>query len=330
MANVYLGQSALALVVELVLVGILLRSSGVTRSLALLPLVVLAGATGYAVGAGLVAMLILKTLDGGLRPSLYRVGTELLFLPIGPAERRVVKPSIDTLGQRGGRPWPRSSSSPCRSPRTRTGWPRRRSCLALVAVAWVQATGSSAAATSSVSSGSSARVGVSRVLGRLDLASAEVLVAGLGSSNVREVLAALEVLAGSERLGLVPALILYHPDPARCALGAPPPVDRVAAARRGRTASLPAPSPRRSGPRHGRGALGPRAGILADALLRVAPEDPSPKVRASALIALSASSTPAEMRGVARRPSRPVPDLAVPGGRWPGPSATLRGRICSR
>jgi hypothetical protein len=26
-------------------------------------------------------MLILKTLDGGLRPSLYRVGTELLFLP---------------------------------------------------------------------------------------------------------------------------------------------------------------------------------------------------------------------------------------------------------
>ena len=101
-ANVYLGQSALALVVELVLVGLLLRSSGVTRSLALLPLVVLAGTTGYAVGAGLVAMLILKTLDGGLRPSLYRVGTELLYLPIGPAERRVVKPSIDTLGQRGG------------------------------------------------------------------------------------------------------------------------------------------------------------------------------------------------------------------------------------
>src|SRR5262249_4639256 len=101
-ANVYLGQSTLALLVELVLVGLLLRSSGVTRSLALLPFIVLAGATGYAVGAGLVVMLILKTLDGGLRPSLYRVGTELLFLPIGPGERRVVKPSIDTLGQRGG------------------------------------------------------------------------------------------------------------------------------------------------------------------------------------------------------------------------------------
>src|SRR5262249_6865375 len=101
-ANVYLGQSALALVVELVLVGMLLRSSGVTRSIALLPLVVLGGATGYALGAGLLAMLVLKTLDGGLRPSVYRVGTELLYLPIGPAERRVVKPSIDTLGQRGG------------------------------------------------------------------------------------------------------------------------------------------------------------------------------------------------------------------------------------
>src|SRR5678816_862357 len=57
---------------------------------------------GYAVGAGLLAMVVLKTLDGGLRPSVYRVGTELLYLPIGPAERRVVKPSIDTLGQRGG------------------------------------------------------------------------------------------------------------------------------------------------------------------------------------------------------------------------------------
>src|SRR6185436_3640173 len=55
-AGGYLGQSALALVVELVLVGLLLRTSGVTRSIALLPLVVLGGATGYAAGAGLVAM----------------------------------------------------------------------------------------------------------------------------------------------------------------------------------------------------------------------------------------------------------------------------------
>ena len=139
-ANVYLGQSALALVVELFLVGFLLRGSGVTRSIALLPLVVLAGASGYAVGAGLVAMLILKTLDGGLRPSLYRVGTELLFLPIGPAERRVVKPSIDTLGQRGGQALASLLLLALPLVPQRHQIAAATVCLALVAVAWVQAT----------------------------------------------------------------------------------------------------------------------------------------------------------------------------------------------
>src|SRR5262249_10168650 len=57
------------------------------------------------------------------------------------------------------------------------------------------------------------RAVVTAGLGQLDLASAEVLVAALGSSNVRQVLTALDVLAGSSRLGLVPALIVYHPDP---------------------------------------------------------------------------------------------------------------------
>ena len=139
-ANVYLGQSALALVVELVLVGMLLRNSGVTRSIALLPLVVLGGATGYALGAGLVAMLVLKILDGGLRPSVYRVGTELLFLPIGPAERRVVKPSIDTLGQRGGQALASFLllALPVLPQRFQMG--ATTIALAVVGVAWVQAT----------------------------------------------------------------------------------------------------------------------------------------------------------------------------------------------
>ena len=285
-ANVYLGQSALALVVELVLVGLLLRSSGVTRSIALLPLVVLVGATGYAVGAGLIAMLVLKTLDGGLRPSLYRVGTELLFLPIGPAERRVVKPSIDTLGQRGGQALASVLllALPLLPERHQMG--AVTVCLALVAVGWVQAT---VVLRRRYLERFQRELGEGRVttasIGRLDLASAEVLVAGLGSSSVREVLAALDVLAGSGRLGLVPALILYHPDPivVRAALrllsrSARPDVDALL------PFLLRHPDEQVRAMAAERWASG---GHPPDAL-RAALDDPSPKVRAAALIALSA------------------------------------------
>ena len=285
-ANVYLGQSALALVVELVLVGLLLRSSGVTRSLALLPLVVLAGTTGYAVGAGLVAMLILKTLDGGLRPSLYRVGTELLYLPIGPAERRVVKPSIDTLGQRGGQALASLLLLALPVVPERHQIAAATVCLALVSVAWVQAT---LVLRRRYLERFQRELGEGRVtaasIGRLDLASAEVLVAGLGSSSVREVLAALDVLGGSGRLGLVPALILYHPDPlvVRSALSLlsrsqRPDVDALL------PFLLRNPDDQVRATAAERWAGG---GHPPDAL-RVVLDDPSPKVRASALIALSA------------------------------------------
>ena len=293
-ANVYLGQSTLALVVELVLVGVLLRSSGVTRSIALLPVVVLAGATGYAVGAALVAMIVLKTLDGGLRPSLYRVGTELLFLPIGPAERRVVKPSIDTLGQRGGQALASLLllALPLLPERHRMG--AATVCLALVAVAWVQATVS---LRRRYLERFQRELGEGRVttasIGRLDLASAEVLVAGLGSSSVREVLAALEVLAGSGRLGLVPALILYHPDPivVRSALrllfrSERPDVDALL------PFLLRHPDDQVRATAAERWASG---GHAPDAL-RVALDDPSPRVRASVLIALSANEGGVEPR----------------------------------
>jgi len=292
-ANVYLGQSALALVVELVLVGLLLRSSGVTRSIALLPLVVLGGATGYALGAGLVAMLILKTLDGGLRPSVYRVGTELLYLPIGPAERRVVKPSIDTLGQRGGQAL--ASFFLLALPlfgkfqmgATTIG-------LAVVGVIWVQAT---FALRRRYLERFQRELGEGRVtttgIGRIDLASAEVLVAGLGSSSVREVLTALEVLAASGRLGLVPALILYHPDPmvVRSALR------HLSRAQRPDVDAL-LPFLLRHADEQVRAMAADRWASSGHPLgtLRSALEDPSPKVRGSALVALSAGNAGGDAR----------------------------------
>ncbi|HZJ56006.1 MAG TPA: HEAT repeat domain-containing protein [Myxococcaceae bacterium] len=293
-ANVYLGQSVLALVVELVLVGILLRNTGVTRSLGLLPLVVLAGASGYALGAGLVAVLLLKTLDGGLRPSVYRVGTELLFLPIGPAERRVVKPSIDTLGQRGGQALASLFLLAVPVLPARHQLAVTTVCLALVGLAWVQA---SWVLRRRYLQRFQRELGAGRVptaaIGRLDLASAEVLVAALGSSSVREVLTALDVLTASGRLGLVPSLILYHPDPlvVRSALrhlsGAQrPDVDALL------PFLLRHPDDQVRAIAVERWA---RAGHASDAL-HTALNDPSPRVQASALVALSATENGGEAR----------------------------------
>ena len=284
-ANVYLGQSVLALIVELVLVGLLLRNTGVTRSLGLLPLVVLAGASGYAVGAGLVAMLVLKTLDGGLRPSVYRVGTELLYLPIGPGERRLVKPSIDTLGQRGGQALASVFLLGLPFLPTRHQLAAATACLALVSLGWVQATW---ILRRRYLQRFQRELGAGRVptadIGRLDLASAEVLVAALGSSSVREVLTALDVLATSGRLRLVPSLILYHPDPqvVRAALRYLVP---------GRRSDVDAMVPfllRHSDDQVRAIAveLCARTGHMHDAL-RTALADPSPRVRGSALLALS-------------------------------------------
>ena len=291
-ANVYLGQSVLALVVELVLVGVLLRNTGVTRSLALLPVVVLAGASGYAVGAGLLAMVVLKTLDGGLRPSVYRVGTELLYLPIGPAERRVVKPSIDTLGQRGGQTLASLFllALPLVPHQHQIG--ATTIGLGLVGLGWVQAT---RVLRRRYLQRFQRELGAGRVstpdIGGLDLASAEVLVAALGSSSVREVLTSLDVLAASGRLRLVPSLILYHPDPlvVRSAL-------RYLVPTRRPDVDAMVPFLLRHPDDQVRATaveLWARAGHGSEAL-RAALEDPSPRVRASALIALSASEKDGE------------------------------------
>jgi AAA family ATP:ADP antiporter len=285
-ANVYLGQSALALLVELVLVGMLLRTTGVTRSLALLPLVVLAGAMGYAVGAGLVVLLGLKILDGGLRPSVYRVGSELLFLPVGSAERRVVKPSIDTLGQRSGQALASIFllGVPMLPAHLQMGVVTIG--LAVVGLGWVQAT---RVLRRHYLRRFQEQLGAGRVTARsiegLDLASAEVLVAALGSSSSREVLTALDVLAGSERLGIVPALILYHPDPAvvRSALrhfsaARRPDVDALLPFLLGHSDELVRAAAAERWLRAGRPPEG----------LRAATQDWSPKVSATALVALSA------------------------------------------
>src|SRR4029450_361998 len=75
---------------------------GVSRTLAVLPLLLLPVSLGVAVGAGLAGALLFRTLDGALRPAINKVGLGLLFVPVPEARRSSAKTAIEVFGVRGG------------------------------------------------------------------------------------------------------------------------------------------------------------------------------------------------------------------------------------
>lgn len=210
-ASFYLALSALALAAQLLLAGWLMRVLGVSRMLAVLPLLLMLGAVGVAAGAGLMGALLLRTVDGALRPSLNRVGVELLFVPVPEALRSSTKPVVDVLGSRGGQ--------------------ALASAFILAAIALGGGTSLIAAAAAiaclvwmGVALGlrphyldvfrAALRDGTLRdgaALPALDMNSLEALFSALNSRDDGEVLASLELLAGQGRARVVPALLLHHP-----------------------------------------------------------------------------------------------------------------------
>jgi AAA family ATP:ADP antiporter len=212
-ANAYVAQSIVALAVEVFAVPFLLGSQGVTRSLFLLPVALLAAVTGYAVAGTVLLAMCLKIVDGGLRPSLHRVSTELLYLPVPPAKRRLLMPSIETVGQRGGQS---AASILLLLIQNLAAAPAVAAmAIAGAALGWLQVIRAVRARYAQLfreqlATGRAERVGMAP----LDLGAAESLVAALGSPVSREVITAMDLLGRYGRPRLIPALVLYHPDPA--------------------------------------------------------------------------------------------------------------------
>ncbi len=213
-ATFYGGLSVLALFVQVVLMGWILRALDVHRALWALPLLMLGGASGVVVGGGLVAAILLKGADGALRPSLNRTSTELLFLPIPDRLRSRVKPAIDVIGQRGGQ----AVASVFILSQLALG--RGEVLLAVsvagLCVAWIAAIAELRPHYVEMFR-RALREGVIEARGglpELDLVSLETLFASLNSRDDAEVIAALDLLHAEDRTHLVPALILYHPAPA--------------------------------------------------------------------------------------------------------------------
>ena len=210
-ARFQLGVNIAALVFQLALAPLLLRSLGVIRALAVLPGLLVCGAAMAVASTALLPVLLLKATDGALRHSLQRSGTEILFLPLPPAMRTTFKALVESLAQRGG---------------------QALASLGIVAATAVHPEPSSfafallglgglaLAPLIGLRSDYIARFREQLAAGRrrdagemppIELHSLEVLISSLSSPLDAEVLSALDILDGYGKTSLVPPLILHHP-----------------------------------------------------------------------------------------------------------------------
>ena len=282
-ATFYMVLNVLALTAQLALMGWLLRVLGLHRALWVLPTLLLLGSAGVAFGGGLLAALALKGTDGALRPSLHRTTTELLFLPIPDGLRSRAKPLIDVVGQRGGQAL--ASIFILGELTLRRGDFALAGVAALLCIVWI-AWALELKPHYLELFRTALRQGSMRDradLPDLDLASLETLIAGLNSREDAEVVGAMDLLAAEGRERLVPALILYHPS-APVVLRALELFETS-----GRTDFLPvadrllahADPELRAAALRARTAAQPDQSVLTRAM-----DDPSPVVRATALVGL--------------------------------------------
>ena len=289
--GVYTLLNLLSLVAQLLLGRWLFQAIGLHRTLWVLPSLLFMGAAGLALGGGLVAALLLKGVDGSLRNSLHRTGTELLFVPLAPAVRVRAKPLIDIVGQRGGQALASililSESVLARGDVVLAG------ASAAMALVWISLVAELKGPYLDVFR-AALREGTLRPaldLPPVDLASLETLIGALNSPDDHEVLAAIDLLQAEGRARLVPALILYHPAQAVVLKAL------HVLAREGRTDFVPVADRllQHADPEIRAAALRARTHVRPDQeLLGAAGSDPSPIVRATAAVGRVAGGSEGE------------------------------------
>ncbi len=210
-ARFYLGLNTVALLVQLVGAGWLLRALGVHRSSALLPVLIFGGALGLALGPILLFAVALKAVDGSLRHTLYRSAVEVLYLPLDSRRRERAKGIVEVFGHRGGQ----AVASLLIIAAVGVGLTTRQLALVLLLLVagWV------------VAIMSTRRQYVDQFRARLrhgvidtqleledlDRHSLDVLLNALNSDYDPEVLAAIDIFDRHARADLIPVLVLYHP-----------------------------------------------------------------------------------------------------------------------
>lgn len=208
--TIYTVLNLIGLGVQVIIVPRLLARIGVGGALTVLPLIIMTASLGFFLTGATVAVIALKLGDGGLRYSVHRVATEILFLPLPAGLRDAAKPIVDTVAQRGGQVLAVLvvfiAASVDAGPRTVA------LLAALVAMGWlatvVLVRRAYARQFRDMLQAGEARRDVH--LPDLDHESVDMLVESLSSPDEVEAMAALDLLA--QRGGRIPALVLYHPD----------------------------------------------------------------------------------------------------------------------
>ena len=214
--NVFLAKSYFAF--DLLSLGLLftavvpfVRARGVIEALMLQPALMLGGGVLLALTGGLGSVLCLRGIDGALRWSFHKTATEMLYVPMSPRLRRAVKTMSDIVAHRGGQAlgsvlilvWLAFADT------ERTMGPVIIACAA----AWAYFAFSLRAPYLDLFRETLSRGYIETRLEfpDLDLASLETLIAALSNADDHKVLAAMDLLHETERVHLIPALILYHP-----------------------------------------------------------------------------------------------------------------------
>ena len=212
-ATIYFGLNVGSLVIQVGLVGWLIRQLSLTTAVALLPIILFGGALGFAIIGGLAAAVVIKGMDGTLKHTLHRTTTELLYVPMPEQVRETAKTLIDVLGQRGSQA--AASIAILGLVALNVDSSVFGFVLAGAAAVWCLAALELRRHYINLFRGSLQR-GLIRTriqFPEFDVSSLESLMASLNSANDAEVLAALEILAEQDKIHMVQVFILFHPSP---------------------------------------------------------------------------------------------------------------------
>jgi HEAT repeat protein len=210
-ARFYLGLNSVALLIQIVGAGWLLRAFGAHRSSALLPSLIFGGAIGLSLGPVLLFAVALKAVDGSLRHTLYRSAVEVLYLPLDSKRRERAKGIIEVFGHRGGQ----AVASLLIIAAVGVGLTTQQLGIVLLflVIAWVVAIMSTQRQYVDLFRRRLRRgvIDTRLELEELDRHSLDVLLSALNSDQDLEVIAAIDIFDRHGKVELIPVLVLYHP-----------------------------------------------------------------------------------------------------------------------
>jgi len=214
-ARYYAVMNGLSLIFQVLIAGRLLRRVGVIGAAAVTPLVLALGGLAAVIGQGaFVLVLCLKTFDGGLRYSLNRVASELLYLPVALGPRQRAKGFIDGALIRVVQALS-AGLLYFMAIRSIAG-PRVLACVVVVlCTGWFALAVTLRGPYLDLFRRTLARPDRADLDDEheLDMTSAEALVEAMASTDPIVVVAAMDVLDQHRRMAIIPALILYHESP---------------------------------------------------------------------------------------------------------------------